>query len=74
LALLATLATERSDGLRAAGEPVASALNAGYHLAYLVGAALVLAALAVAVGALRPKRSAHEAPRTLAEPAYSRAA
>ncbi len=38
LAVLATLATDRSDNLRADGESVASALNSGYHLAYLLGA------------------------------------
>ncbi|MBA2513162.1 MAG: MFS transporter, partial [Solirubrobacterales bacterium] len=55
LAVLATLATERTEGLLAGGEPLAAAVNSGYHLAYLVGAALVVAALAITVGALRPK-------------------
>ena len=50
LAVLATLATERTDGLLAEGEPAASALNAGYHLAYLLGAALVAVAVVVAAG------------------------
>src|SRR5207248_4215931 len=49
LAVLATLATDRTKGLRADGESIASALNSGYHLAYLVGAALVAVALVVAV-------------------------
>ena len=48
LAVLATLATERTDALRADGESTAAALNSGYHLAYLVGAALVVAAIVVA--------------------------
>ena len=52
LAVLATLASERTDGLRAAGEPAASALNAGFHVAYLVGAALVLVAIVIAVTVL----------------------
>ena len=69
LAVLATLATERTEGRLAAGEATASALNAGYHLAYLVGAALVLAALAVAVAALRPR-----GPIMAASPACSEAA
>ena len=53
LAVLATLASARTDGLRAAGEPAASALNAGFHVAYLVGAALVLVAIVIAVTVLR---------------------
>jgi EmrB/QacA subfamily drug resistance transporter len=53
LAVLATLATERTDGLLADGESAASALNSGYHLAYLIGAGLVLVAISVAVSVLR---------------------
>jgi EmrB/QacA subfamily drug resistance transporter len=53
LAVLATLATERTDVVLAQGAPVAVALNSGYHLAYVVGAALVGVALLVAVGVLR---------------------
>src|SRR5918999_884760 len=34
IALLATLATGRTEGLRAEGESLAAALNGGYHLAY----------------------------------------
>jgi membrane protease YdiL (CAAX protease family) len=48
LAVLATLASERTDGLLADGEPAGAALNAGFHLAYVVGAALALAAIAIA--------------------------
>jgi EmrB/QacA subfamily drug resistance transporter len=54
LAVLATFATERTETLLAAGEQPAAALNGGFHLAYLVGAALVLVALALAVVFLRP--------------------
>jgi MFS family permease len=53
LAVLATLATERTDNLVAGGESAASALNSGFHLAYLTGAGLVLVAIAVAVSFLR---------------------
>jgi MFS family permease len=55
LALLATLATERTDGLLADGQATASALNSGYHLAYLVGAALVAVAIVVVLSVLRAK-------------------
>jgi len=76
LALLATFATERTDSLRANGESLASALNSGYHLAYLIGAALVLVAIAVAVGVLRSEvpGQAEAAERNGAQPAYSEAA
>jgi hypothetical protein len=80
LAVLATLATERTDSLRAAGESSAAALNSGYHLAYLIGAALVMLAIAAAVFVLRPEELARaedeardEHGRTQGEPAYSRA-
>jgi MFS family permease len=47
LAVLATLATERSDGLIADGTAAEQALNSGYHMAYLIGAVLIAAAIAV---------------------------
>ena len=55
LAVLATFATERTDGLLADGEPAAEALNSGYHLAYLIGAGLVLVAIAIAFTTLRAR-------------------
>jgi EmrB/QacA subfamily drug resistance transporter len=75
LAVLATLATERTDALVRDGEPAASALNSGYHLAYLVGAALVLVAIVVAVTVLRPaEAAADEHEPAAANPGYSEAA
>jgi EmrB/QacA subfamily drug resistance transporter len=62
LAVLATLATERTDGLLADGATHAAALNSGYHLAYLIGAALVGVALVVALTVLRPERTAASSP------------
>jgi EmrB/QacA subfamily drug resistance transporter len=53
LATLATLATDRTEGLLTDGEPVAEALNSGYHFAYVVGAVLVLGAIVIAVTVLR---------------------
>ena len=76
LAVLATLATERTEGLIADGESTASALNSGYHLAYLIGAALTLLAIVVAVVVLRsqpPAEAVKEAEPHRAEPAYSEA-
>jgi EmrB/QacA subfamily drug resistance transporter len=54
LAVLATLASERTGSELASGAPGAAALNAGFHLAYLIGAALVAVAVVVAVMVLRP--------------------
>jgi MFS family permease len=75
LAILATLATERTDSLTGSVSHDA-ALNSGFHLAYLIGAALVGIALVVAVTVLREEpapehepSAAHDAPQ--AEPAYS---
>jgi MFS family permease len=67
LAILATFATERTEGLLADGEPAAEALNSGYHLAYLIGAGLVLVAIAIAFTALRA-RIPELAPEPVPEP------
>jgi MFS family permease len=68
LAVLATLAANRTNGLLATGTPATEALNRGYHLAYLVGAGLVVAALAVTVVAFRSQASAEPAPTQVVEP------
>jgi EmrB/QacA subfamily drug resistance transporter len=82
LAVLATLAGERTDSLRDGGTALRLALNSGYHLAYVVGAALVLGALVVALTVLRPEEVAspeagHEPSEDqdsqAARPAYSEA-
>ena len=53
LAVLATVSTERTEGLLSDGESTASALTSGFHLAYLIGAAAVVAAIGVALSTLR---------------------
>jgi EmrB/QacA subfamily drug resistance transporter len=72
LAVLATLATERTTGLEETGSSVDAALNSGFHLAYLVGAALVAAAFVIAVVVMReaPMPEHAEAAQGAAEPAY----
>ena len=79
LAVLATLATERSDSLIADGTATEQALNSGYHMAYLIGAVLIAAAIAVTYVVIE----AVEAPQHGAgiepggegeEPAYAEAA
>jgi EmrB/QacA subfamily drug resistance transporter len=64
LAVLATLSSTRTEDLRAAGDSIPAALNGGYHLAYLVGGGLILAALAIALLVLQPERKAAEAVET----------
>ncbi len=60
LAVLATLASERTSSQLASGASQDAALNSGYHLAYLIGAALVAVALTVAITVLRsPQPSEH---------------
>ena len=58
LAVLATLATSRTDQLLAAGESTTSALLAGYHLAFGIGAGFLAAAMLVAAIVLRPEVAA----------------
>jgi EmrB/QacA subfamily drug resistance transporter len=52
LAVLATLSTTRTENLLADGEGTASALTSGFHLAFVIGAALVVAAIAVAIAVI----------------------
>ncbi|MET9021043.1 MFS transporter [Actinopolymorpha sp. NPDC004070] len=53
VAVLSTLAAARTAGLLRAGEHEAAALTGGYHLAFAVGAALLVAAFVVAFTVLR---------------------
>jgi hypothetical protein len=53
LAVLATLATSRTDHLLAEGQSTASALTGGYQLAFGTGAGLVATAVLVAATVLR---------------------
>jgi EmrB/QacA subfamily drug resistance transporter len=53
LAVLATLASTRTDDLLTSGSSTASALTDGYQLAFVVAAGLVLTALVVAITVLR---------------------
>ena len=53
LAVLATLATTRTDSLTAHGTSSADALTNGYHLAFTVGAILVLVAVGLGLALLR---------------------
>src|SRR5688500_5554416 len=75
LAVLATLASDRTESLRADGDGIATALNSGFHLAYLIGAGAIIVALAVAFQLLRsrpaPELAAAPDPETETEPAFA---
>jgi hypothetical protein len=58
LAVLATLATSRTEDLLAAGDATPAALTGGYHLAFIVGAGLVVVGIGIALALLRPERAA----------------
>jgi hypothetical protein len=62
LAVLATLASGRTDTALSQGESAAAALNSGYHLAYLVGAGLIAVAIGVALRAFRADSAEARAP------------
>jgi EmrB/QacA subfamily drug resistance transporter len=80
LAVLATLATTRTETLLDGGESATSALTDGYQLAFVVAAGLAVAAITLAVGVLRPapvgteEELAPEPELGSEEPAYSEAA
>jgi MFS family permease len=58
LAVLATLASNRTDSLVADGQSAAAALNSGYHLAYVVGAGMIGIAFLIAAFVLRTQQPA----------------
>jgi EmrB/QacA subfamily drug resistance transporter len=77
LAVLATLSTTRTDGLLADGVSSSSALTSGYHLAFFIGAGLLVAAIGFALTVLEPAEVVEQeemAELAEAEPAYSEAA
>jgi hypothetical protein len=56
VAVLSTLAASRTDRLLADGASQVAALTGGYHLAFAVGAGLLIAAFVVAFTVLRQSR------------------
>jgi EmrB/QacA subfamily drug resistance transporter len=67
LAVLATLATTRTGTLQAHGASTATALTGGYHLAFTIAAALLLAAIAIGLVLLRPGAALHAVPAATEE-------
>jgi EmrB/QacA subfamily drug resistance transporter len=59
LAVLASVAERRTESLRASGDGLIAALNGGYHVAFLVGAAFALAAGLLGGALLRSGVPAH---------------
>ena len=57
LAILASLAAARTSALAAAGAATPAALNGGYHVAFILGAAFALAASLIGAALLRPQQS-----------------
>ncbi|HEY0343051.1 MAG TPA: DHA2 family efflux MFS transporter permease subunit [Solirubrobacteraceae bacterium] len=64
LAVLATVSASRTGDLVAGGHSAAAALTSGYHLAFLIAAGLVAAAIAVTLLVLEPQQQPgrHAAP------------
>jgi MFS family permease len=61
LAALGTIATDRTNSLRAAGEGATQALSSGYHLAFLIGAGAAAVGILIAALFLRAPRPQLEA-------------
>jgi EmrB/QacA subfamily drug resistance transporter len=68
LAVLGTIATNRTQALEATGHPLTESLLAGYHLAFVIGAGSVAAAVVGALVLLRPRRATE--PELVAVPAH----
>jgi EmrB/QacA subfamily drug resistance transporter len=75
LAVLATLASTRTNELLANGEPIASALTSGYQLAFIVGAGLIAVGIGLALTVLRQKGATQphgtDPQSTCPQPAYA---
>jgi len=62
LAVLASIAASRTSQLESAGHSTTSALTAGYHVAFVVGALFALAAAAIGAALLRTNPAPAHAP------------
>ncbi len=71
LAVLASVADRRTDDLRASGHSAVSALNGGYHVAFVIGAAFALGAAALGAVFFRGgvPAQAHAGEHAVGEPA-----
>ena len=84
LAVIATVASSRTENLIADGDPIAQATNSGYHLAFLIGAILIGVGVAISAVVVKVQAPAEAEPPKgapapdqargqdeVAEPAYS---
>jgi EmrB/QacA subfamily drug resistance transporter len=69
LAVLATSASTHSSSLTKAGKPLADALTSGYHVAFVIGAALVGLAIAISLLLRSPRRASSQDEDAVAEAA-----
>jgi EmrB/QacA subfamily drug resistance transporter len=69
LAVLGTIATNRTNALEATGHPLTESLLAGYHLAFAIGAVSVAAGVVAAIVLLRPRPATE--PELVAAPAHA---
>jgi len=70
LAVLASVASSRTDSLTKSGEGHLAALTGGYHISFLLGAIFALSAAAIGVTFMRVSAAtagAHAAPEFAAE-------
>ena len=75
LAVLATLSSSRTESLLEEGKAVATALTSGYHVAFWIGAGLVVAAIVVAATVLeKPPKEAQGSGRARSRRTRSRLA
>ena len=74
LAVLSTVAANRTKGLLSAHHGLTSSLISGYHLAFLTGAATITAGIVLAFVLLRPRRARPELRLAPAAPAARDAA
>jgi EmrB/QacA subfamily drug resistance transporter len=58
LAVLSTIATNHTQGLVADGNGLTGSLISGYHVAFIAGAAVIVAGILLAYALLRPERPA----------------
>jgi MFS family permease len=73
LAILGTIATNRSKALEAQGHGLASSLVSGYHLAFAIGAASIAVGIVTALVVLRTRRvPAETEPLMDSEPEWAR--
>jgi MFS family permease len=71
LAVLVSLASSRTDSLRASAHGPLASLNGGYHLAFIVGALFAAVAAGVGGALIRTRQQAHAAAAHADVPATS---